>query len=539
MLCVRYRIEDRRMCVTLACHFSLLLLLDLYSARATSSAALSVSLGRNPLNSLGSDVTALLQPSRMRPKSRMAEGTHARRHDAALQSTLITGYLPVDANYSNHNHGTYREWLRNTLSLKDNMIIFIHPSMVDLARSLRRRAAGRTLVVPLAVKDTVMATKYSAAFWQKQHDKLDPRRHWIDRAIRLFWVYNEKANMIKRAIEMNPFGSVFFAWVDIGYFRTERFNGKRMIKRIPETLGQNQVLVMQSPFYPYWNVDDGGFAGGFIGGYYPGMQRYADAYYKTIDKHLDEFVGDDQPNMARTCETYSCLCQVVISKEGYGDRDPWFFMTPYMRGEAGEVEYRKMPDTCKRQPPTLRTLLIVAHAGDESLWGAEVLGENTHVIVVSGSDKSSSGSQRRAALTRAMNLTSTTWEMWDSRIFAHHGAGSERAREKLTERLQRVLSTLQGPTRVITHGKHGEHGPDGTSLHRCVVAALLKMKARSRPALEVFSPMLTNMRQRHYRPCRGSEARKAALDVYRDFDMLEDHDEYTKRCVGFKLVPLI
>ena len=71
-----------------------------------------------------------------------------------------------------------------------------------------------------------MGSRYDATFWKKQH-LMDPEKG-AHKDVRLFWVWNEKAEFLWRTVGSNPFQSTFFAWVDIGYFRTskgfEKFN---------------------------------------------------------------------------------------------------------------------------------------------------------------------------------------------------------------------------------------------------------------------------------------------------------------------------
>jgi hypothetical protein len=35
----------------------------------------------------------------------------------------------------------------------------------------------------------------------------------------LYWVWNEKANLLKRGMELNPFSSEHFYWIDVGCLR--------------------------------------------------------------------------------------------------------------------------------------------------------------------------------------------------------------------------------------------------------------------------------------------------------------------------------
>ena len=133
-----------------------------------------------------------------------------------------------------------------------------------------------------------MPTDYDAAFWEKQH-ALDPERR-IHKDVRLYWIWNEKANFLRRTVASNPFQSTFFAWVDIGYFRTKSYNGATMIRTIPPTLRNDQVLMLDVRGL----VSVRGLAqlnyvgGGFIGGYADGINQFHAKYYALLDTHKRE-----------------------------------------------------------------------------------------------------------------------------------------------------------------------------------------------------------------------------------------------------------
>jgi len=65
-------------------------------------------------------------------------------------------------------------------------------------------------------------------------------------------VWNEKANWLKEAVDMNLFSSSFFAWIDIGYLREKedsRFKGKQLIKRLPHLITEKQVNTSDVVFW--------------------------------------------------------------------------------------------------------------------------------------------------------------------------------------------------------------------------------------------------------------------------------------------------
>ena len=151
-------------------------------------------------------------------------------------STIVTAYFDIKSKYSS---SVYDTWMANMLSLQDAMVIYTTPDLVDTIRGFRKHTGALTHIIPMHLEHTKMATKYSDAFWKVQH-AMDPEKSI--HSPNLYKIWNEKSNWLKRASVLNPFHSNFFAWVDIGYFRSKYKNGKQILRRIPPSLQRNQVL---------------------------------------------------------------------------------------------------------------------------------------------------------------------------------------------------------------------------------------------------------------------------------------------------------
>jgi hypothetical protein len=245
-------------------------------------------------------------------------------------NTIVTAYFDTK---SKHSSAEYKQWMSNMLSLQDGMVIFTTPDMVSMITQLRKHALHLTKVVPTDLHQLRMATAYDEAFWKRQHS-LDPESG-IHESYQLYWIWDEKTEFLKRAVDMNPFNSSFFAWVDIGYFRETKFNGQNMLKRIPSDLGESQMLMLDvNPLMigaPGYDPKHGKYiGGGFIGGYETGIRKWHSEFYAMLERHKDTFIGKDQPIMWKTCEANPGLCKLVVpdSTGEYGD--PWFYMAPYL-----------------------------------------------------------------------------------------------------------------------------------------------------------------------------------------------------------------
>lgn len=196
--------------------------------------------------------------------------------------------------------------------------------MVPTFHSLRSHASNSTKIITMELNETLMSRKYDVQFWQDQHAK-DPERA-IHPNYYLYWIWNEKLEFLRRAIEENPFNSDFFAWVDIGYFREPNYNNQVMLKQIPAGLKQDQVLGLNVSV-----ISNDYMGGGFIGGYRTGILRFHTIFYDLLETNKDSFIGKEQDYFKKACveNENEGLCLLIKPKQSHGD---WFYMAPYMMG---------------------------------------------------------------------------------------------------------------------------------------------------------------------------------------------------------------
>lgn len=241
-------------------------------------------------------------------------------------ATLVTAYFEVP---SKHSSGEYMSWMENIASVKDPMVIFTTKDKVHLFREFRSHALNTTLIVPMGLHDTLVVKEFGTEFWKLQQG-IDPEKR-IHQSPLLYVIWNEKTNWLLTASEINPFGSDFFAWIDVGYLRDQKYNGLQLIKKIPQDLKRDQVLMLD---VSKCCVGDNSIytGGGFIGGFHSGIRKWHNKYYNMLRQNRENFVGKDQPWMSRTCTKNQGMCYLVEAVPTHGD--PWFYMAPYLHGIA-------------------------------------------------------------------------------------------------------------------------------------------------------------------------------------------------------------
>jgi hypothetical protein len=239
----------------------------------------------------------------------------------ADQVTLVTAYFDVP---SKRPSSEYKPWIRHMMSVKDDMVIFTTPDQAEWLRKLRR-GKRKTHIVATTLDETTLVKTYGMDFWDNQR-KVEPGIEKFLHSKELYIIWNMKSHWLQQAIDMNPFGASLFCWIDAGYLRDDFFDNKRLIRYIPRTLQEDQVLMLDVRSITSMDY----LGGGFIGGYAKGIRKWNSAYYTMLDANKDRFIGKDQPWMFKTCHTDPELCVMIEARTTYGD--PWFYMAPYLHG---------------------------------------------------------------------------------------------------------------------------------------------------------------------------------------------------------------
>jgi Bacterial protein of unknown function (HtrL_YibB) len=235
--------------------------------------------------------------------------------------TVVTAYFDIP---SKRLAQDYLPWIRRFMTLQDNMIIFTSLDQVPLFNKLREHQQN-TKVIAISLDEARVVTDFGGMdFWQRQAD-LDPEKYLHSKELYVIW--NEKGHFLERAMELNPYGSDFFAWVDMGYLRDSLLENQRMIRYLPTIFTRNQALFLDVRKLV---GDQNYLGGGFIGGYKEGLARWIKEYYALLNANRDRFIGKDQPWMFETCLQNQGLCLLVEPRDTYGDA--WFYMAPLLHG---------------------------------------------------------------------------------------------------------------------------------------------------------------------------------------------------------------
>ena len=253
-----------------------------------------------------------------------------------MQTTIVTAYFQLKI--AKASHDTYVQWMKNMLEIKNHMVIFCDAASKPLIESLRSDTEN-TVIIETTFAD-FYTYRYAQAFFQ--HYALDKEKH-VGHNPLLYMIWSEKSHFLKRAIEMNPFKTKYFLWVDIGCFRvpnTQYINWPNPEK--VAKLDKSKVLMLSvTPFttdelmcnslnnLPSFQTKNR-IGGTMFGGCSDALLKWHAKYYEMLEHFIsiNRFIGKDQSIMNSVYLLNRDLIQLVNWVPGC--RDMWFYLQEYL-----------------------------------------------------------------------------------------------------------------------------------------------------------------------------------------------------------------
>jgi hypothetical protein len=247
----------------------------------------------------------------------------------------------------------YKGWIDNMLSNVNNYFLVIYTDETGLAYVEKYSNNPRIRIIIKPYTD-FYTYKYRD-HWISNHEKNELLKQRVDWKLNMLW--SEKINFVKETINNNYFGTDFFGWCDIGYFRGNPTDlTKTELKDWPST---NKILALDKTKILYscvnndmkyisyllkWITYKNGaglpntpipenqisIAGGFFILYKTKMDWWHDTYYKKLELYFENnyLVKDDQIVIA-DC-VFSNLPNFEITIENNPNYDNWFQFQRYL-----------------------------------------------------------------------------------------------------------------------------------------------------------------------------------------------------------------
>jgi len=115
--------------------------------------------------------------------------------------TCVSGYWIVN---NKHGENYTRKWLQNSLQINCPYIFFSDKETIEIIKNYRKHLP--TFYVEYNIQDFVTNAYKDKIVTDLMHCP----------SVELNLIWNEKIFMVKKALELNPFSSDFFCWVDAG-----------------------------------------------------------------------------------------------------------------------------------------------------------------------------------------------------------------------------------------------------------------------------------------------------------------------------------
>jgi hypothetical protein len=255
-----------------------------------------------------------------------------------MNTCIVTAYFKL--HQSKANHEQYMKWMQNMLIIDSPMVIFCDESSVSFISALREKSSGKTKIIPMKFQD-FYTYQYIKTFITDYNIKDHERYHNPF----LYMIWNEKSRFLKKAIELNPFASDYYLWVDIGCFRRPNtqflhWPNPTKISNLPK---DKVILLSVIPFtaaeyscssladIPDFKYVPGRIGGTMFGGTPDTLLRWHDIYYQTIDYFIsiDRFIGKDQNIMSTIAVLHKDLVQLVYPEQKC--HDIWFYFHEFLQ----------------------------------------------------------------------------------------------------------------------------------------------------------------------------------------------------------------
>jgi hypothetical protein len=242
--------------------------------------------------------------------------------------TIVSCFYIVNSKYPINK---YLKWIDNFMNFNFNRVIFCNENSYKIFEKYGKN--NNTIFKILDIND-FETSKYD---WNNdilQDVAIPYHNHTID----LYKIWNEKIYFVKKTIEINPFNSKYFMWLDIGSFRSKYHNIMKNFDKFPNETKfiDNKIILAQ--IYPFTDVVtnniqqiDSRFTGQhFLGGLFAGdsetLLKFENKFTELLKIFKDKniFAGVDQTFYNYIALQNPDLVHIIDANKIHPTYNPWF-----------------------------------------------------------------------------------------------------------------------------------------------------------------------------------------------------------------------
>ena len=206
------------------------------------------------------------------------------------------------------------------------MIIFVEPKSRWANFTREHRNHAPTIIASQEFNNITMVDTFSESFWDYEHS-IDTEAR-IHKGSNVYKIWNQKMIYLYATVQLNPFDTDGFIWMDAGYFRKEHMAPK-LSKPILHVNLTDLGVPREKMLFLHVRNDDlesearVNIAGNSYFGTKDALLAFYFQYYLTFwdwVKKKNKFIGSDQFVLTETCRRYPMNCHPYF---GGGFR--WWF----------------------------------------------------------------------------------------------------------------------------------------------------------------------------------------------------------------------
>lgn len=197
--------------------------------------------------------------------------------------TYVTAFFKLRERENNPHIGQpgvastefYLQWADKLLQHPIYLIIFIDPSLEAEVQKIRNYYCLQDLtrIIPLSIEELPLYSQLTR--FEENHQRNPVRNHNLQKYTPLYnLVINSKPDLLKKGIELDPFQTTHFAWIDFRIMDLCKPIDAAIFYRLEKTKKNKIRIPVMNYLYPeeypdrreYYSYSRGKIAGGFLEG---------------------------------------------------------------------------------------------------------------------------------------------------------------------------------------------------------------------------------------------------------------------------------
>lgn len=256
-----------------------------------------------------------------------------------MSTTIVSCYYRIKSKRPHKHYDIYINNLFNNLNPKCQMVIFTSEDLLDYLKT-KTNLNNNIKIIVKNFLELPLYIKY-LNIWEYQYS-LDMQKY-TGRGIECYVIWNSKLLFIDEVIDLNPFNSDKFIWMDIGIVRNNDY--VNILNKLPvyENISSEKIDIALlnnfSNLSQKFFQDEIHFSGAMYGGGIEPLKKMISLYYNKFDEYIlnNKFIGCDQQILSSIyLENINLFNTIIPNNKNFAENnkiipkkrniDPWFYI---------------------------------------------------------------------------------------------------------------------------------------------------------------------------------------------------------------------